>query len=190
MNDFAALSPEGRTLRWEHEHGEHSEALTLTWENEAWTASGHVAGAGVQYVLRLSPVWAVRQFLLFRDRDEPDLWLATDADHRWGEMNGVYRRELDGCADIHLDVSAFTAGLPLRRLDVSGVDPGRSVAAKVIEIDVETLAVTPVATSFTRLDDGRWERAAPARSDVVGLDEHGLVTDVAGRFRRTPEPAA
>ena len=44
----------------------------------------------------------MRQFLLFRDLDEPDLWLATDGTGRWGEMNGAHRPELDGCYDVHL----------------------------------------------------------------------------------------
>ena len=80
--------------------------MTITWENEAWTASGVVGAPGehndVHYVLRISPTWHVRQFLLFRDVDEPDLWLGTDGNGRWGEINGAHRPDLDGCVDLDL----------------------------------------------------------------------------------------
>ena len=66
--------------------------------------------------MRLTPTWQVRQFLLFRDLDDPDLWLATDGTARWGEMNGAHRVELDGCYDIDLACTPFTNTLPIRRL--------------------------------------------------------------------------
>ena len=88
------------------------ETLSLSWDNEAWTAVGSGRPEHVEYVLRLAPTWHVRQFLLFRDLDDPDLWLAIDAAHRWGEVNGSYRAELDGCADVELACTPFTADGP------------------------------------------------------------------------------
>ncbi len=111
-----AFSADGHDVRWTTWDGDHDEHLTLRWENEAWTATGEVGRERVQYVLRLSPTWRVRQFLLFRDLDEPDLWLATDGHARWGEVNGAHRPELDGCSDIELACSPFPATLPIRRL--------------------------------------------------------------------------
>ena len=95
------------------------EVLTLRWENEGWTASGEVGRERIHYVIRLSPTWQVRQFLLFRDLDDPDLWLATDGHARWGEMNGAHRPELDGCHDIDLACTPFTNTLPIRRLPLA-----------------------------------------------------------------------
>ena len=69
--------------------------------------SGVVSRERVQYVLRLSASWQVRQFLLFRDLEDPDLWLATDGTARWGEMNGAHRIELDGCYDITMNCTPF-----------------------------------------------------------------------------------
>lgn len=210
MSELIALPPEGWSARWEHWDGGHAEALTITWENEAWTVLGEVAAppsgvapaappdgdpsspaahAGVTYVLRLSPRWVVRQFLLFRDLDDPDLWLATDTDGRWGEMNGVYRPELDRARDIHLPCTPFTATLPLRRFAGDDHDAGLDLlAAPTIEIDVETLAAVPVTATLTRLGERRWERRVdgdPATAEVITVDEHGFAIDVDGRFRRT-----
>ena len=95
MSGLSALPADGWTARWDGWDGQASEELTLRWENEAWTASGLVTGENIQYVVRLSPLWEVRQFLLFRDLDEPDLWLGTDG-IRWGEVNGSHREELTG----------------------------------------------------------------------------------------------
>ena len=103
-----AFPADGYTARWQTWDDEHIETLTLRWENEGWTASGEVGRERIHYVIRLSPTWQVRQFLLFRDLDEPDLWLATDGHARWGEMNGAHRPELDGCHDIDLACTPFT----------------------------------------------------------------------------------
>ena len=108
---LTTLSPDGYELRWATWDGDHSETLHLSWDNEAWTAVGRVGRERVEYVLRLAPTWHVRQFLLFRDLDDLDLWLGIDAAHRWGEINGSYRTEFDGCADIELGCTPFTANL-------------------------------------------------------------------------------
>ena len=126
--------------------------MSLSWDNEAWTAVGRVGRERVEYVLRLAPTWHVRQFLLFRDLEDPDLWLAIDANHRWGEVNGSYRNELDGCADVELACTPFTATIPIRRLQLA---VGEAADIDVIEVDVETLATTrqPVRYDRTRGHD-------------------------------------
>jgi uncharacterized protein len=181
---LATFSPDGREISWSTWDGGHSETLNLTWDNEAWTAVGKVGRERVEYVLRLAPTWHVRQFLLFRDLEEPDLWLAIDAKHRWGEVNGSYRRELDGCADIELACTPFTATIPIRRLrlavgDVADID--------VIDVDVETLATNRQPVRYERLGAATYRRTAPSTGDVreFEVDEFGLVVDEPERFRRS-----
>ena len=112
----AAHEPEGHVIRWTHWDGDHLDTASVRWENEGFTITGNDTCERVEWVLRLSPTWQVRQFILFRDMEEPDLWLATDGGGRWGEMNGAHRTELDGCYDVMLDCSPFTLTLPVRRL--------------------------------------------------------------------------
>ena len=77
---LATFSPDGHEIaRGRRGTVSHTETLSLSWDNEAWTAVGRVGRERVEYVLRLAPTWHVRQFLLFRDLDDPDLWLAIDA---------------------------------------------------------------------------------------------------------------
>jgi hypothetical protein len=114
------------------------EEVVLRFEHGGWTADGRVSVPGavhrdVHWVARLSPDFAARQFLLFRDLDEPDLWLGTDGRGRWGEVNGAHRPELDGCAVALIEGSAFLDDLRERWEETGEV--------LVAVVDVETLEV-------------------------------------------------
>ena len=159
------------------------EQFTIRWENEAWTATGAVGREDIQYVLRISPTWHVRQFLLFRDMDEPDLWLGTDGNGRWGEMNGDHRPELDGCVDIDLPCTPFTNTLPIRRLPLH---VGDTADITVAYIDVETLGIQPDHQRYTRLATHRWrfEQLETGFVQEFDVDEHGLVRNYPTLYRR------
>ena len=176
-----AFPADGYTARWQRWDHDGDETLTLRWENEGWTATGEVGREAVTYVVRLSSTWQIRQFLLFRDLDDPDLWLATDGTARWGEMNGAHRVELDGCYDIDLACTPFTHSLPIRRLPLL---VGDSADLRVVTVDVETLAVQVAAHRYTRLDTHRWRFGRGEDSTEFDVDEHGLLLDLPGRFRR------
>ena len=184
MSDrYLPFPADGCTVAWETWDGLHHETATVRWENEGWTVGGIVGSERIEYTIRLSASWQVRQFLLFRDLDDPDLWLATDGSARWGEMNGAHRVELDGCYDVHLACTPLTSLLPIRRLPLH---IGDSAELPVVTVDPETLAVEPRIHVYTRVTDRRWtmrhEGGDPVTFDV---DEHGLVLDVPERFRRT-----
>lgn len=189
---YLPFSSDGHVARWtpwdlvEGDDAENppTEELTITWENEAWTASGVVGREQVHYILRISPTWHVRQFLLFRDMDDPDLWLGTDGHGRWGEMNGAHRPELDGCIDLGLPCTPFTNTLPIRRLPLH---VGHTADITVAHLDVETLDIQPDHQRYTRLDTHRWrfERLSTGWNQEFDVDEHGLVRDYPTLFRRT-----
>ncbi|CAB4867683.1 unannotated protein [freshwater metagenome] len=198
---YRPFSADGHTARWqslraadtaadtavgERDATETAEAVddvTLSWDNEAWTASGLVGREQVQYVLRISPTWQVRQFLLFRDMDEPDLWVGTDGGGRWGEMNGAHRPELDGCVDIELACTPFTHTLPVRRLPLH---VGHAADIVVAVVDVETLDIQAAQRRYTRLDTHHWRVEDTANATVVefDVDEFGLAGDYSTLFRR------
>ena len=185
MTGWRVFSADGHDVSWQTWDGAHTEHLTLRWENEAWTASGEVGRERVQYVLRLAPTWRLRQFLLFRDLDEPDLWLATDGHNRWGEVNGAHRPELDGCVDLELACSPFPLSLPILRLPL---DTGDAAELPVVTVDVETLAVDHATRRYERVGDRRWRviDVASGGATAFDVDDHGIVIDQPGRFRRLP----
>jgi hypothetical protein len=183
MSTYLPFSSDGHRVRWATWTGDGEETTTLRWENEAWTVSGVVSRERVEYVLRISPSWQVRQFLLFRDLEEPDLWLATDGSGRWGEMNGAHRTELDGCYDVDLACTPFTNVLPIRRL---GLEIGHGTELPVVYVDPDTLGVHRALQRYHRLAARRWryESVASGYSVEFEVDEHGLVIDYPGAFRR------
>jgi hypothetical protein len=169
--------------RWASWAGDTLEVLRLGWENDGWTAEGVIGGIDIHYAVRLDEHWNVRQFVLFRDMEDPDLWLARDIAGRWGEVNGVYRRELDGCTDVDLVSSPFTNTLPIRRL---GLEVGERADVQVAWIDHESLQVAPVRQRYHRLGDRRWRyESLETGFDIeFTVDEHGLVLDYPEEFRR------
>jgi hypothetical protein len=204
MPALTAFPADGFTARWQRWDADGDETLQLRWENEGWTAVGEVSRERVTYVMRLSPLWQLRQFLLFRDLDEPDLWLGTDGSGRWGEVNGNHRTDLDGCADIELACTPFTAAVTIRRHQL---EIGDSIDVRTALVDTETLGITSRQRRFTRHTARRWSVGAlPAPgnsgdrvadtvdSDTVDnhtvdsymfdIDEFGLPQDIEERFRR------
>ena len=184
MSDaLTAFPADGYTARWRTWDHEHLETVTLRWENEGWTATGEVGREAVTYVIRLTATWQVRQFLLFRDLDDPDLWLGADGTGRWGEMNGAHRHDLAGATDIHLPCTPFTHTVPIRRLQLA---IGASADVIGAETDVETLGIVRVQHRYERLSARRFGRT-DLETGVIqtfDVDEYGLVHDAQDEFRR------
>lgn len=168
-------------VSWSSWDGAVTEVVRFGREAGGWTADGMLDALGVQWAARFDDTWQVRQLLVFRDLEDPDLWLATDGRGRWGEVNGAQRPDLDGCTGVHLAITPFLAVVPALGTDLAVGDHRELWVAAV---DVDTLAVVPWAV--------RVERAAPQRlrlvadDEVIELDtdERGLPLDVPGRFRR------
>lgn len=180
---YRPLPLEGMRATWTTPDGNDGETLSLRFENEAWTAEGVVSGADIQYVFRLTATWQLQQMLLFRDMDEPDLWLAHDGWSRWGEVNGSERRELGGCEDIDVLCSPFTRTMAVRRLSI-GI--GQSTDVDSITVDTETLSVQRSRLEYTRLGSHHWviRRDDGGPSHEFDVDEFGLALDLDGHFRR------
>ena len=180
---YLALPASGHKASWTLADASHLSHVDLLWENEGWTANGVLGSENAHYVIRMSALWVVQQFLLFRDLDEPDLWLATDGHGRWGEMNGEHRTELDGCIDIDLQGTPFTNSILTHRLPLH---VGHSSTQNVITIDTETLGVTVVPQMYTRVDTHCWQYISLAQNKTVEVtvDEFGFVIDEPGAFSR------
>ena len=133
-------------------------------------------------MIRVSPLWQVRQFLLFRDMEQPDLWLGTDGHGRWGELNGAHRPELDGALDVTIAGSPFVHSIPIRRLPLGVGDEAELI---VLAIDAETLGVERRVAQLRaarRNDAGVVDdRTSTIEFDV---DDYGIPTDIGDELRR------
>jgi hypothetical protein len=187
VSRYQPFTSDGHAVAWSTWDGAHREDATIRWENEGFTVVGQVSRERIQYVVRLGALWNVRQFLLFRDLDEPDLWLANDGTGHWGEMNGAHRDELEGCVDIDLLCTPLTLGITVRRL---GLAVGQSAIATAVRIDPDTLQAHAVQHHFHRIGERRWRVdrgiGTPVEFDV---DEFGLVLDYPAAFRRESSSA-
>jgi uncharacterized protein len=181
MSDLRSFSADGFTAGWVGVDDGRAEHLSLNWDNEAWTANVHVERERIDYVLRVSPLWQVRQFLLFRDMEQPDLWLGTDGHGRWGEVNGAHRPELDGARDVTIAGSPFVHSIPIRRLPLS---VGDGVELIVLAVDAETLAVERMTRRYARLATRRWRVDDRTTSTEFDVDDYGIPADIGDDLRR------
>jgi hypothetical protein len=175
------FSADGFAAGWVGVDDGRAEHLLLNWDNEAWTANVHVERERIDYVIRVSPMWQVRQFLLFRDMEQPDLWLGTDGHGRWGELNGAHRPELDGALDITIAGSPFVHSIPIRRVPL-GI--GDQVELLVLAIDAETLAVQRLSRKYVRLAARRWRVGDRTSTIEFDVDDYGIPTDIGDELRR------
>jgi hypothetical protein len=169
---------------WLSDDGGVRDDVSVIFENEGFTAEGRLHGPDVSYVVRFDAAWSIRQFLLFRDVETPDLWLAVDKFGKWGEVNGSVRADLAGCNALGLsslltsDASAYLRTPPLRRMTTAGLMSERLRRAS---INVDTLAIVVAPDSdLELLPSGQW------LDDGVELaiGDDGLVGDVPGAFVR------
>jgi hypothetical protein len=172
--------PEGIAARWRTTGAEGSEVLSLRWENGGWVAEGVLSNVDATYVVRFAPDFTVSQFLLFRDLDEPDLWLGHDGRGNWGEINGARRAELSGCRDLDVTCAVFPLTAGVRRL---GLTVGESRVVPVVAVDVETLAVERTELTVTATATERWHLNNPGTGvdDELTFGADGVALDVASR---------
>ena len=186
QNTYQPLSSSGHSVSWQTVNSAkqpHQSTVALRWENEGWTAEGTLGLDSAQFVLRLSAGWTVQQCLLFRDLEDPDLWLGTDSHGRWGEMNGVHRPELAGCTDIDFFNTPFTNCIPIRRLPLL---VGHSATISVAVIDIETLGITKQTQQYTKISPNTWRYFSVAlnREVEANVDEFGFILDEPNKFQR------
>ena len=177
------LPLEGMTAMWQSLVADHIETLALHFENESWTVNGQISGLNIQYVMRLTATWQLQQMLLFRDMDEPDLWLANDGRGRWGEVNGSHIRDLGGCTDLDVRGSSFTRTMAIRRLPLP---IGGSSFVDSVVVDPETLGVTRSRLTYARRTESLWvvQRDDEHHDHEFEVDEFGLPGDIPEHFIR------
>jgi uncharacterized protein len=95
--------------------------------------------------------------------------------------------ELDGCVDLDLSVTPLTNTLPIRRL---GLIPGMTRDLTVAYVKIPDLTVSAAAQRYTCISDdngqARYRYESGRFQASLQVDEHGLVLDYPGIWRRIP----
>lgn len=126
------------------------------------------------------------QLTLTHDRGAKGLHLLTDGRGHWRHRDGRPVEDLDDCIDIEIWPTPFTNSFPLWRAPLAIGERREFLMAWISAPDM-TLRAQPQA--YTRLDERlyRFENLdGSGFSADLPLDEHGLVIDYPGLFRRVP----
>jgi hypothetical protein len=91
--------------------------------------------------------------------------------------------ELDGCIDVDLSATPLTNTLPIRRLNLS---PGAATDLPMVYIDIPDLAVSAMTQRYARTGEACYLYESPGFQASLPVDEHGLVFDYPGLWRRVP----
>lgn len=141
----------------------------------------------LRYIVQYNAAWQVRAVHLENLLSGDEERLEADGGGHWWNASGHALPALDGCIDIDLSATPFTNTLPIRRL---GLEVGQSAEIRVAYFNPPDLSGRPVAQRYTclgRSDDGatyRYEGLDSGFTREIEVDQHGLVSDYPGLFRR------
>ncbi len=176
------------TARWVALEGDGSEHLTLEKIDGRITATGVVTGRadreafGAWYRLALDSSWQVKQLAVHLT--DSRWFIATSRrPGRWLDADGHPLPRFDGCVDVDLACTPFTNTLPIRRLDWQ---PGEARDLDMLYVDFATLEPRRDRQRYTCLAPGRfrYDGLDSAFTADIAIDNHGLVTDYPGLFKR------
>ena len=122
------------------------------------------------------------QIELRRGGNTRDLQIQADRGH-W-IANGVPQPQVDGCIDVDLGWSPCTNTLPIRRLDLGvGAGSGPVVAAWV---KFPELALERLPQEYHRVAERTYRYSSRGGAFIasLGVDEHGLVEEYEGLWKR------
>lgn len=163
--------------------------MEIVWESLEWPGMEHViwrdaeASADSAAVMLL-PEGPLRvTYLLTPTRVEINgLILEHDGHGSWAD-----RPELDGCLEVDISITPLTNTLPIRRL---GLEPGESREIRAVYIELPRLSVSVMPQRYTRLGERLYRYQSEGFQADLSVDEHGLVVDYPGLWRRLPEAGA
>lgn len=136
---------------------------------------------GAFYEIQLEANWTFRALTL-RRHDGRVLRLLSNGAGDW-KLNGQRAPALEGCVDIDISGSPLTNTLPIRRARFIADEPKPFDMAW---IPLDTLEPFRDSQIYTKLDDTHYRYAAADGSftQVLTVDEHGLVLDYPTLFKR------
>lgn len=177
--------------RWRDWSGERFEHLVLNVGAKRILAESIIIGAteagspfGLRYRVVCDSSWRTREVDVSLVAGTRRINLKGDGAGWWTDGAATPLTALDGAIDVDLSATPFTNTLPIRRLNLRG---GESSDIVVVYIEAPSLTVTAAPQRYTCIEPGRRYRFQSLDSDFVrdiDIDEHGLVTEYPGLFKR------
>ena len=139
---------------------------------------------GLRYRIVCDPSWRTRELEVSLIGGARQIALRGDGAGRWIEGSASPLPALNGAIDVDLSATPFTNTLPIRRLRLRS---GESMDIVVVYVEVPSLALTTAPQRYTCIEPRRRYRFQSLDSGFVrdiDIDEHGLVTEYPGLFKR------
>lgn len=158
-------------------------------DGDGWTADGSMVAVfddraiRLTYRLQVDAAGSTRALDLAEAVSGATRALRSDGHGRWWDAQGAPVPPLDGCIDVDISTTPLTNTLPVRRLRLA---PGASAEIQAGYVDVPSLTITAVSQRYTRIDERAYRYASGSFAADVIFDEHDLVTDYEGLWRRVP----
>ena len=145
----------------------------------------------LSYRLAWDEAWQLRQadLSVTTQAHTRSLHLQTDGQGHWFDGEDHALPALQGCRDIDIWPTPFTNSFPVRRVALAVGERREFLMAWV---DGLAMTVRPQAQAYTRLQDRLYLFESLDGSGFkaeLPVDEHGIVLDYPGLFRREPAPA-
>lgn len=171
--------------RWRPVEGEGLEHLVLKATPQGYSVRSEVIGPtfAVSYTIDLDQAWRTLGFTVSSVDGRRRAYRSPEPG-RWQDGEGKALAKFDGCIDIDLSFTCFTNSLPVHRLSF---DRGQAREFSMLWMPSDTLDPIVDGQRYTCLEPGkRFHYAAidGTFEATVEFDEHGLVTDYPGLFRR------
>jgi hypothetical protein len=177
---------------WQRADGSGFERFELGADGDGWQLTGTVLARAegrafeARYRVRCDTAWRTKsaEVRIHSAGSERALALTVE-DGRW-LADSREQPALRGALDVDLGWSPSTNTLPIRRLSLAvGAQSGPVVAAWV---RFPELTLEPLPQEYERLAETRYRYSSRGGSFVAVLevDEHGLVLDYEGQWRRVP----
>lgn len=173
------------------------EHMHIFTQPEGMVADGLILGVEeqepfrVQYEIRCDQHWKLRSVhISLLSGSHQSLFLVTDGEGAWTTESGQALPSLKGCFDVDIAVTPFTNTLPIRRLSLP---PGSSATLSMVYITVPQLQIEVTEQRYTCLEaialGGRYryeslKNGVASFTAELPVDQHGLVFDYPGLFRR------
>lgn len=183
-------APLPRVVRWRDQTGTGGEHLILTAAGGGVRADSVVLSPrGVMfaacYCLTIDDRWRVRRLQVeVIGSGGGGIDLRSDGCGQWHAASGGPADALAGAVDVDLALTPFTNTLPIRRLSLA---VGQAAEIDPVYVTAPDLAVSRLRQRYTRMADRvyRYESIGHGFIRDLVVDEHGLVLDYPGLFRRS-----
>lgn len=174
---------------WQPIEGTGIENLVLKAKPAGFGVKSQVAGEAngrvfdFTYEIDLDKTWRVLAFSV-KSADGRLVSFRSPAKGKWQDGNGNWLPIFDGCVDIDLSFTCFTNSLPVHRTKFAR---GQSRIFSMVWMPSDTLAPFVDGQRYTCLEPGKrfhYEATDGSFEAEIEFDDHGLVTNYPGLFRR------